>query len=170
MQLSVAFLSLAAALVGVEAGQIQFFTGVRSCSGSPTQDFQNIGCNICTDPPGGKPPRPPKTSPPRSHTDHGCICFFSRFLGGASQRVQRRQPREQPQPGPLHARIAGWPVLRQRLQYRWGHGYSQHLGRLSWTEDVSTSRVSRWVGRALIERDIQHGREYQVCHLGRTRC
>ncbi|THG97916.1 hypothetical protein EW026_g4189 [Hermanssonia centrifuga] len=45
----VAFAVLAAAAV-VNCAELQFYT-TRSCAGGASQDYQNVACNSCIDPP-----------------------------------------------------------------------------------------------------------------------
>ncbi len=48
-----AFAALAAATV-VHGAEVQYYT-TRSCSGAASQDYRNVACNSCIDPPGGMP-------------------------------------------------------------------------------------------------------------------
>ncbi|THH02109.1 hypothetical protein EW026_g738 [Hermanssonia centrifuga] len=45
-----AFAALAAATV-VHGAEVQYYT-TRSCSGAASQDYRNVACNSCIDPPG----------------------------------------------------------------------------------------------------------------------
>ena len=52
--------ALLAAAAPVNGARVRFYTSRNNCAGSPSQDYQNVKCNSCIDPPGGTsfPPSP----------------------------------------------------------------------------------------------------------------
>lgn len=56
------FVALLAAAAPVNGARVRFYTTRDSCKGSPSQDYQNVKCNSCIDPPGGTSSRPLSTS------------------------------------------------------------------------------------------------------------
>ncbi|KAM5545810.1 hypothetical protein V8D89_000848 [Ganoderma adspersum] len=52
MQFSTVFVALAAYATLASAARVQFYTA-KQCSGSSSEDYQNVQCNTCVDPPFG---------------------------------------------------------------------------------------------------------------------
>ena len=52
MQFSIVFVALAAYATLASAARIQFYKA-KQCSGGSSEDYQNVQCNTCVDPPFG---------------------------------------------------------------------------------------------------------------------
>ena len=52
MQFSTIFVALAAYTTFASAARIQFYKA-KQCSGGSSEDYQNVQCNTCVDPPFG---------------------------------------------------------------------------------------------------------------------
>ncbi|PSS38017.1 hypothetical protein PHLCEN_2v102 [Hermanssonia centrifuga] len=80
-----AFAALAAATV-VHGAEVQYYT-TRSCSGAASQDYRNVACNSCIDPPGGMPIPTSQFTPPDRHY-HTPDWWAVQFSGlGVNNRV-----------------------------------------------------------------------------------
>ena len=79
---STVFLAVCA-VAGMAYGQTVVFYTEKSCSGAPAEEFENVGCNVCVDPPGGTSlpfPFLPCSDPGLTSTDRPPACPLFRLL------------------------------------------------------------------------------------------